>query len=370
MVRVKRWNKMKWITVWMACVTMTLSAAVATAEDKPAGPPPAKVVVAPVHERMVAENTLIVGTLCYDKVSTLSSEVSGQVKNVQFREGDRLKKGDILIRLNTDFIDRDIRLAEIRIAQIDVQLEKVEKDLKRYETLFSQEAASEKDYDDLGFTRQDLIRQRDMLRQQLDIERLRKKKSIIRAPFDGMILRKDADVGDWVSPGRSIARIGSLDNVIVKVPIAEELLKYSPKGTEVDVTLHALDRHITGAVSGMVPIADPKTKNIMLKIQMQAIPEALENMSAAVQVPVSFKKQLKLIPRDALVKFQSKDFVYTVKEGKAAIIPIHIVTFAGEYIGVDTPMITDGMMVVVDGNQRLRPDQPATAVPAETSDRS
>jgi multidrug efflux pump subunit AcrA (membrane-fusion protein) len=74
-------------------------------------------------------------------------------------------------------------------------------------------------------------------------------------------------------------------------------------------------------------------------------------------VAASAKKKLAIIPRDALIKFQGKDFVYTVTEGKASILPVNIVAFLGQKVGVDNPYITPGMMVVIEGNERLRPDQ-------------
>ena len=58
-----------------------------------------------------------------------------------------------------------------------------------------------------------------------------------------------------------------------------------------------------------------------------------------------------------VVKFQGKDFVYTVKEGKAAILPINIVTYLGSTVGADNPSLVPGMPVVTEGNERLRPDQ-------------
>ena len=64
-----------------------------------------------------------------------------------------------------------------------------------------------------------------------------------------------------------------------------------------------------------------------------------------------------MIKRDALIKHQGKDFVYTVKDGKATILPVNIVVFSGEYVGVDNPYVVPGMPVVIDGNDRLRPDQ-------------
>ena len=92
---------------------------------------------------------------------------------------------------------------------------------------------------------------------------------------------------------------------------------------------------------------------------LQELPfDVAENMSATVYVPVSEKKTLKIIPRDAVVKFQGKDFIYTIKEDKAAMMPVHIVAYMGTEVGVDDPHIAADIPVVVDGNERLRPDQP------------
>ena len=109
-------------------------------------------------------------------------------------------------------------------------------------------------------------------------------------------------------------------------------------------------------------MADPRTKNVMLKIRLPQMEIVAENMSATVYVPVSKRKRLKLVPRDALVNFQGKDLIYTVKEGKAAPLPIHIVAFVGEFAALDNKEIPKGMTVVVDGNERLRPGQPVQII--------
>jgi multidrug efflux pump subunit AcrA (membrane-fusion protein) len=79
-------------------------------------------------------------------------------------------------------------------------------------------------------------------------------------------------------------------------------------------------------------------------------------------VPSGEKRSLRMIKRDAMVRFQGKEFVYTVKEGQAKMLPIEVLAVDGEYLGVDAPYIVSGMQVVVDGNERLRPDQPVQIV--------
>jgi membrane fusion protein (multidrug efflux system) len=341
-----------------------------TAEEKRPVLPPAKVVVAPIKEKTVVENTPIVGVLYFDRVSSLSTEVAGLVKSVHFLEGDRVKRGAVLLTLSTDFIDKDIELVQTKIEQITVLIEKTDKDLTRFKSLYHQQAIPERDYDDVGFKRRDLIKQRDASKIQLEIARLKKAKSVIRAPFNGVVLAKKAEVGNWIAPGDELSRIGSSEDVFVKVPVAEELLVYSNKGHVVDVTVNAFDKKLKGKIAGIMPVADPRTKNVMLKIRLPRMETAVENLSATVFVPVSGRKRLKLVPRDALVTLQGKDIVFTVNDNKAVPVQIHIVSFVGEYAGIKTSDVPDGTMVVVDGNERLRPEQPVEIIKTSSEDKS
>ena len=339
------------------CFLVLLFPAIIFAADTPKEPPPARVVVGHVQEKMVAENTPIVGTLYFDRVSRLSTDVPGLVRDIFFRLGDRVEKGTVLVRLNTDFIEKEIQLAQTRIKQMDVQIENVEKNLKRYETLFREEAASEKAYDDLRFTRRRMQEDRNALITQLEIAYLKKDKSVIHAPFDSIVLEKFSEVGDWVSPGAVFCRLGALDDLCVKISVAEELVNYAHKGDKLQVLLNAFGKTIKGIVAGFLPVADIKTKNIFLKVNLPRIPGAAENMSATVQIPVSMPKEYKLVPRDAVVNIRGKDFVYTIKKGKARQLSVRIVAFVGEMAAVESSLLNKGMSVVVDGAERLMPDQ-------------
>ncbi len=88
------------------------------------------------------------------------------------------------------------------------------------------------------------------------------------------------------------------------------------------------------------------------------VPKVAQNMSATVFISTGNGQKMAMIPRDALIKFQGKDFVYTVKDKKAAMLPVNIVTYLGDRIGADNAHFSEGMPVVVDGNERLRPNQP------------
>ncbi len=319
--------------------------------------PPASVIVTTVVQEDIAQNQSMLGSLYYDRVSRISSELAGLVASIHIKEGDRIKKGTSIIVLNTEILDIDISLTKTRISQIALRIEKAGKNLTRLERLYAKEGISEKDYEDALYTHQDLTKEKQATEDSLQKLLVHKKRSNIKAPFDGVILRKNVDIGDWVQQGKEIVTIGATNDLFVLVPVGETMLRHISVGDRVPVIINAFGSELTGTIHAIAPKADPKTKNVFLKVKIIPQDNISENMSATIHVATSAKQKLSIIPRDALIKFQGKDFIYTVKEGKAAILPVNIVAFLGHKVGVDNPYIVPGMAVIIEGNERLRPDQ-------------
>ncbi len=345
---------MKFIQVLLIIATFGVATAFAQ------GPPPAKVVVTPISQKEIAENQPFIGLLYYDRVSHVSAEVSGLVKTIHVRAGDRVKEGSPLLAIDTEILAKEIALGKTRVAQIDLRISHAEKNYKRLEELYAKEGVSERDYDDALYLYQDSLKEKQAAEDGLATLLIKKRKSVISAPFAGVILSKEVDNGDWVQPGKELLSIGSSTDLFVRVPVAETLMQYVHLGDQVQVTINAFQKQTQGIIKDVAPVADPKTKNIFLKVRIPSMLKVAANMSATVFVPTSSKRKLSIIPRDALIKFQGKDFVYSVKDGKAAIMPVNIVTFLGSEIGADNPYFVTGMPVVIEGNERLRPDQPVT----------
>lgn len=338
--------------VLIALTTMLISGALATGQ-----PPPAKVVVAKVFEKEIVRTNQMVGIVDFDKQSGISTEISGLIERVSIVEGTVVNKGAVLAKLNTDFIKKNIEISAKQVEQVEIQIKTAEKDLKRFETLYKKLATSEKTYDDLLGTYRERVKQREIILKSIEKLKLEMRKSTIRAPFRGLILQKFKHEGEWISPEAAICTLASIDDVFVKVAVAESLIRFVKPGDEVTLTIDALEKEIQGTIQNFMPVADIASKTFQIKIAVPYFKEILQNMSATVQVPVSHKKKLRMIKRDALIRNQGKDFVYTIKDGKAKILPVNIVGFDGEFVGVDNPYIVPGMPVVIDGNDRLRPDQ-------------
>ncbi len=330
-----------------------------------AQPPPAKVVTTKVFAKDLAQTRPMVGVVDFNKTAGLSSEISGLIASQFIQEGVVVKKGTVLVQLNTDFLEKDIAIINQEILQLGITIQKTEKNLDRLKALRSDNIATEKEYDDLDFSLKELFTQRESLKVKQAKKELELAKSALRAPFEGLVLAKYKSQGEWISPGVAVCLLGSINDLVVKVAVDEKLVAFVKPGLELALNLTPLSRQLTGRLANRIPVADPKSKTFQISIAIPYFEGVIQNMSARVEVPVSTKTNLKMVRRDSLVRFKGKAFVYTVKEGKAKLLPINIVAMDGKFLGVDNPYIVPGMPIVVDGNERLRPDQAVTVIKAE-----
>ena len=325
--------------------------------------PPARVVVHTVNKGSMAPSTELPGTLFFDRTSQISSEVAGRILELDFTTGDQLKAGAVLAVLDQDLVDTRIEQLQAQVGSLEAQLEQAERDSQRFTQLHSEGAASTRTYEELLFRAQALAQDLSALRAQLKQAKIEKHKSRITAPFAALVLSKDMDMGAWVNPGTPIARLGSLDDIYVRVPLYEELYRFNQPGQKLSLVQNATKEEVSGVIQGISGQADLQTKNLELRIHLPKPPELLaENISFTCRVATGPATELLLIPRDAIITYQGQKLAYTIIEGKAVPAPLQVVTFNGKFAGAHSPVLQAGMPVVVDGNERLRPDQPVQIV--------
>src|SRR3972149_11539080 len=140
-------------TAWvLTTLILSLSPVFSDAQEKgPPGIPPAKVAVAPVSSGMVVPQSGFVGTVYYQEVSDIASEVEGLIETAAFEEGKEVKKGEPLVRLNADLLQKSIQSTRASYEKVIVDLEKARLDLQRSERLYKDGLAPEQEYDDQKF---------------------------------------------------------------------------------------------------------------------------------------------------------------------------------------------------------------------------
>ena len=324
------------------------------------GPPPALVAVSAVREGMVVPRAEFVGTVYFPEVSEVSSEVNGSVMQVSFEEGQRVRKGAVLVRLDADLLEKTLVSTRALHGQTLAELERATLDLRRIEKLYREESIAEQVYDENRFRVKSLEKKGESLK--ADVERLEVElsKKTVRAPFDGVVLKKSVDRGEWLSPGAAVATLARDDTMDVIVEVPGEVVPFVSKGGSVQIRVAG--KEIEGRVTAMVPKGDIATRTFPIKIQVRNRYSLSEGMEAVVEIPSGTKEQMLLVPRDALVTAMGQTVVFTVVDGRAKMVPVTVDRYVGKEVAVRANGLKAGMEVLIKGNERVRDGQPVTLV--------
>jgi RND family efflux transporter MFP subunit len=350
------------LLIILLCTVLFAKSGVTADEEQPKGeakqqaPPPALVEVAQVTQGEAEPMMEFIGTAYFARKSEVAAEVGGIVEKVFFEEGYQVKSGDQLVVLGADILDTLISATRADYEQVLVELEQAEKELQRREPLYREGSVSESSYDEYFF-RSKMLKNRAMsLKASLGRLLLEKKKKKILAPFDGIVVRKNAEKGEWVDEGGMVAVIADDSTVNVVVNVPGEMLKYLEPGKK--MTVIRGNEKFSGQFLSFVPKGDVATRTFDVKIRMQNSAGFIEGMEARALVPSADKRTGLKVPRDALLDRFGQNVIWLVKDSAAKIVPVQVIGYDGMQVGIAGTGVEEGDTVVVKGNERLREGQP------------
>ncbi len=193
---------------------------------------------------------------------------------------------------------------------------------------------------------------------QFEQNKIELEKKIIRAPFDGVVIKRHVDRGEWISEGESVAVIGKDDVIDIVAELPEQFIQYIKIGMRVKAAANGKD--FSGTVIAIVPRGDIATRTFPVKIRTANQYFLIEGMSARVTLPKGEIKETLIVPRDAVLLKFGKNVVFVADQSKATMLPVEIIGFEGLDAGVASPGLKEDMFVVVEGNERLRDGQAIT----------
>ena len=347
------------IILWLTAmaVPMRVAAQAAQAEDKQGVQQPAvPVVTAKARTGKVTLQNEFIGSIEFPEVSDVAAEVQGRVSAAFFEEGDILAADHIMVELDNALLSKDLEAAKAQHAQALADLESARLEFGRMNTLYSSKSVSEKEFDEARLTMKAL--QQKALSFKAEAERLKLEiaKSHIRAPFAGVVLKKHASRGEWVSPGTVIATLARNDVVEAVVEVPQVVLPFLSKGQNVSVSV--LGNTHAGTISAIIPQGNLTTRTFPVKVRIGNISGLMQGMEAKVSLPAGTQVEATIVPRDAVISQRGQTTIWTVRDGKAEPVPVTIDAWLGNEVAVHGPGLSAGMPVVVKGNERLRPGQP------------
>lgn len=262
--------------------------------------PPVQASLAPVE--LVAEKGAIevYGIVQPARQSFVSSRVMGPVVAIHVQAGDRVNKDALLLEIAPESIDGQVAQAMGAKAQAEAALALAEKNLRRFETLFEERAASELELDMARMQYEQAegaVRQADGAVQAASSVA---KESGVRAPFPARIIDTLVEVGDLAAPGRPLVRLESISGRQIWLTVREADIHRLKQGDEIPIRFDSLpaEGEISGRVDELIPAADPATHTFTVKVGFEKV-DVASGSSGRGYLPGDVVERL-LIPVSAL----------------------------------------------------------------------
>lgn len=338
------------------------------------GPPP--VSVAPAVQREVQDFDEFTGRLEATETVDLRPRVSGYVQQIHFREGQEVKKGELLFTIDPAPFKADLAKAEAQLAAARTQADLAKVEQARAERLISAKAISQQEYDQLTSSLRNADANVRAAEAAVATSKLNVDYAYVRAPIAGRVSRANITVGNLVNQGDTIlTTIVSLDKVYAYFDASEQTyLKYVAKAREgtrpssrttANPVFMGLSDETGFPHKGVIDFVDNRLNTQTGAIRARAVFDNAERrytpgLFARVKLIGSGSYKAVLTPERAIGTDQSKRFVLVIG-------PNNVAQFRDVKLG---PLI-DGMrvietgvqagdLVVVNGLQRVRPGMPVT----------
>ncbi|PWL37625.1 efflux RND transporter periplasmic adaptor subunit [Flagellimonas aquimarina] len=255
--------------------------------------------------------------------SNLSTRIMGYVDKVHVHVGEKVQKGQLLLRINNSDIDAKLAQANAGITEANAAFSIAEKDFIRYSNLFEENSASQKELDDITANYNMAKARLEVAKQMKNEVNAQLSYANIRAPFNGVVTNKFIKQGDMANPGMPLLEVEAPGNfqVLAMVPESEILrIKINAKAT---VVLKSMDKTVKGKVTEVSSSSKNTGGQYLVKVVLEKDDtEILSGMFATVQFPVEEKSASStiFIPKEALVTKGQLSGIYTVSQSNTALL--------------------------------------------------
>ena len=317
--------------------------------------------------------------------ATVSSKVTGKVMDVLIEEGHPVKEGQILAHLDDSQARAALNLAESQLAaaqksmaEDQAKLAQAELTLQRREQLLKEQVVGKAEVDDarsvvdstkarIAYSQQQIA----VAESQVNLQKTNLADMVVRAPFSGIVVSKDAQPGEMISPvsaGGGFTRTGigtivDMSSLEIEVDVNETYINRVTPNMKVDAVLDAYqDWHIPAHVITTIPTADRQKATVRVRIAFdQTDPRILPDMG----VKVSFLREEPaagqaaqvaprvLVPKAAVRTADGRKIVFVLKQDRVERRAVSVGLEQGDQVEVVSG-VTAGERVVVDGPQTLK----------------
>jgi RND family efflux transporter MFP subunit len=316
----------------------------------------ASVVTQPVTKGSLNIEQNFNGNISFNQKSRLAAESSGLIKEVLFDETDEVKKGTVLLKIDSEILDAKIKAIEASIKEVSYSLEKAKLDFKRYEVLLKKQSVSKQKYDEFYFNKLGLEQKLISLESTLRASEIEKDKKSLRAPFSGFISKRNVEVGEWLSAGKQVALLINPSKIDITVHLPSSFIKTIRKDKIIFVNIN--NKKYKAKVLGVLLQGNEKTRTFPFKLRLLETKDRFfDGMQVSLKLEKSTTKDVLLVSRDAVINRFGKDIVFIKKDNKAKMIKVKVLGFQKDKVAVYSENLHVEDEVIIKGNERIFPNQ-------------
>jgi RND family efflux transporter MFP subunit len=302
-----------------------------------------RVQIAESKQRVTTEE--VVGNVGAKLHATLEAKLSGRIDKMPVLLGQQVKAGQLIAHLDA---------AEIKahLEQAEASLQQAQRDWKRTSALFDQQAATRSDYDAAD------SRYRTTKAAVAEAQAMMSYVEIL-APFDGVVTKKWADVGDLASPGKPLIGIEDPSVLQLEADVPEAIASRIQRNATLSIRSDSLKEELAGTVSEIAPTADPASRTIRVKLDLTPTAGLVSGQFARLVVPLEENSSV-CVPASAVILRGQLEILFVVTNQRAQL---HLVK-TGKKINDQVEIlagIEPGESVVVGGAALLTDGQPVEA---------
>ncbi len=297
-----------------------------------------------------------VGNVEFLRSSTLAAQNSGVIQSINFKLGDRVKKSQSLVKIDKDVLNAKINAARANLKSAKDSLVNANKDYNRYKKLLKSNTITQKEYEDILLKKDSLSSKVKALEATLKELQIQSIKKSIKAPYAGVIVEKNINLGEWVNAGTKIAKIVDTSTVEITFNISFDVANALQKDDMYDIKIG--NKIFKSRLFAIIPSGDKLTRTLPVKFQADVKNSfVFDGQEAVVSLPKNVKTKALVVPRDAVIKRFGKNVVFIVgKDMKAKMIPVKIIGYIGNKTAIAAKGLSQGLEVVSKGNERIFPN--------------
>ncbi|MFO7876964.1 MAG: efflux RND transporter periplasmic adaptor subunit [Desulfovermiculus sp.] len=260
-----------------------------------------------------------IGTLEAQQQVTLKPEIAGVIEQVHFEEGSQVSKGQLLFSIEDDTYQARLRAKEAAMAQARAELANQDRVYERRKRLYAQNQISEEVKDEAETQLESARASVNRLQAERDEIKEILKDTRIRAPFDGITGELMVDAGNWVDAGTSLTSVVEIDTLDIAFTLPERSIGRIQNGQMARVRVPAYpERHFEAQVSFVSPQIESSSRSLLVKAKLDNPEGELKPGGfASVQLQVGIRRNVPVIPEEALIPTRTGYMVFVVQDDQA-----------------------------------------------------